>query len=189
MECGLRRPEGKHPVHLGRQGLCRRGWVTILTRASVAVGQAGVSVPPPPHPHPDGAAVDLAPTHPASQARNQLKAQRALPTLGHLASLALTGSPVCHPMVIPRSLCFLCSESSCQWRWPPHGSHSPPSSWWQGLHTPTLRLTHRPWSLEEEAASERPPQLPSLLGEGAVMEWGCLSGRALTLPATCHRVL
>lgn len=110
---GLRRPEGKHPGRLGRQGLCRRGWVTILTRASVVVGQAGASAPPT-HAHPSGAAVDLAPTHPASQARNQLKAQRALPSLGHLASLVLTGSPVPRPLGIPRSLCFLCSESSCQ---------------------------------------------------------------------------
>lgn len=47
---GLRRPEGKHPGCLGRQGLCRRGWVTILTRASVVVGQAGASAPPHPCP-------------------------------------------------------------------------------------------------------------------------------------------
>ena len=50
---GLRRPEGKHPGRLGRQALCRRGWVTILTRTSVVVRQAGVSAPHnPPMPTP-----------------------------------------------------------------------------------------------------------------------------------------
>lgn len=177
VECRPQEAQGKHPVHLGRQGLCRRGWVTILTRASVAMGQAGVSAPcPPTLSHPDGAAVDLAPTHPTSQARNQLKAQRALPALGCLASLALTGSPVLHPMVIPRNLCFLCGESSCRVEMAPHPVHTAPKLMVAGSPHPHPEVDPQALvSLGRSSLGEEP--LSAMSARGGCDGGVCLSGR------------